>query len=85
MTLYDIRSQEHAWLLSFLSVEKQTLTGGYEEKRNQKLASFFDQSEKSIVITLAEPRKQCCQVGCSKIRKTLENSPYIYKFVSFEI
>ena len=25
MTLYDIRSQEHAWLLSFLSVEKPSM------------------------------------------------------------
>ena len=34
MMLCDIRSQEHAWLLSFLSVEKQTtFSGGYKEKR----------------------------------------------------
>ena len=25
MTLYDVRSQEHAWLLSFLSVEKPNM------------------------------------------------------------
>ena len=48
MTLYDIRSQEHAWLLSFLSVEKETsLTDGSEEK---KVASFINQSEKSTSI-----------------------------------
>ena len=41
MTLYDIRSQEHAWLLSFLSVEKQTtFSGGYEEKKE---TGFFFQ------------------------------------------
>ena len=34
MVLYDAGSQEHAWLLSFLSVEKQTtFSAGYEEKR----------------------------------------------------
>ena len=52
MKLYDIRSQEHAWLLS-LSVEKQTsLTAGYEKKpAASNWLPFFDQSEKSIVTT----------------------------------
>ena len=29
MTLYDVRSQEHAWLLSFLSVEKPSMFLAY--------------------------------------------------------
>ena len=59
MTLYDIRSQEHSSLLSFLRGEKEISSkGGFGEKiesgfffsTNQRRAfPFFDQSEKSIV------------------------------------
>ena len=80
MTLYDVTSQEHAWLLSFLSVEKQdTFPAGYENEANNRLP--FSTNQKRASTTAEEPGKQCCQVGCSKIRKTLKNSLYINLFL----
>ena len=81
MTLYDVTSQEHAWLLSFLSVEKQdTFSAGYENEANNRLP--FSTNQRRASTTAEEPGKQCCQVGCSKIRKTLQKFPiYINLFL----
>ena len=76
LRLYDVTSQEHSSLLSFLSVEKQTtFSAGYEMKR--EIGFLFSTSHRRASTTTAEPGKQCCQVGCSKIRKTHKNSPYM--------
>ena len=46
-TLCDVTSQEHAWLLSFLSVEKQdTFSAGYEIEAKNRLP--FSTNQKSI-------------------------------------
>ena len=79
MTLYDVTSQEHSWLFSFLSVEKQdTFSAGNKNGANNRLPLSTNQRRAS---TTEEPRKQCCQVGCSKIRKILKNSPYTNLFL----
>ena len=76
MTLYDVTSQEHAWLLSFLRVEKQnTFPADYENEENNQLP--FSTNHRRASTTTEELGKQCCQVHCSKIRKTLKNS-HIY-------
>ena len=76
MTLYDVTSQEHTWLLSFLRVEKQnTFPADYENEENNQLP--FSTNQRRASTTTEELGKQCCQVRCSKIRKTLKNS-HIY-------
>ena len=71
MTLYDVTSQVHSWLLSFLSVEKQdTFPAGYENEANNWLP-FSTNQRRASTTTNRGAREGTCELrpGLSLLRK----------------